>query len=160
MPNWCEGFLKIRGSMQNIKKFLLEGLIAYTFDFKTLTEVARTDGTELTTEYDDEICININLECHITGTRRAFVQDETVYIHKYENKDTVVTVEIKQAWDMLADEFAAISKKYDVDFRLFGYERGQQFSRDIIIEKGIVKKNLTQKYDNWEWDCPCSEFGG
>lgn len=160
MPNWCEGFLKIRGSMQNIKKFLLEGLIAYSFDYKNLTEIALKDGTSLVDEWDEEIDIQINRQCHITGTRRAFADEKLVAIMKYEGRDSIVSINVKQAWDMLADEFAAISKKYDVDFRLFGFEQGQQFSRDIIIEKGIVKKNETQEYDNWIWDCPCSDFGG
>ena len=161
MPNWCEGFLKIRGSMQNIKKFLLEGLIAYDWGKHTnFEEIPRTDGVTLSLEYEDEISIIINHECHITGTTRAFALDGYASIMSRAGKDTVTTINIKQAWDMIAEEFAQISKKYDVDFRLFGYERGQQFSRDIIIEKGIVKSDLTQRYDDWHWECPCSELGG
>lgn len=26
MPNWCRGVLKVRGLMENISKFLLEGI--------------------------------------------------------------------------------------------------------------------------------------
>lgn len=26
MPNWCEGTLKVRGTKENVKKFVLEGL--------------------------------------------------------------------------------------------------------------------------------------
>lgn len=161
MPNWCEGFLKIRGDMQNIKKFLLEGLIAYEWGPHTeFKEVPRADGTEITYEDDEEITIHINRECHITGTRRAFAEMNTVVIFKHEDRKTVVTTNIKQAWNMDAKEFTHISKKYDVDLRLFGYERGGQFARDIIIERGIVKKDLTEKYDDWDWECPNSELGG
>lgn len=26
MPNWCRGVLKVRGSVENVSKFLLEGI--------------------------------------------------------------------------------------------------------------------------------------
>lgn len=26
MPNWCEGTLKVRGTKENVKRFVLEGL--------------------------------------------------------------------------------------------------------------------------------------
>ena len=161
MPNWCEGFLKIRGNMQNIKKFLLESLIAYDWGKHTnFEEIPRNDGVILNSEYEgEEINIAINRECHITGTTRAFAQEGFVTISNREGKDTITTIHIRQAWDMIAEEFAKLSKKYDVDFRLFGYERDQQFSRDIIIEKGLAKSDLTQQYDDWEWDCPNSELG-
>ena len=156
MPNWCEGFLKTRGDMQSIKRFLIEGLQAYD-----LTGETRLAGG-VSIAYEDEflIVMMINRVCHISGTKRAFAEEEEVYIEERQGEDSIVTIKIKQAWDMCAAEFAEISKKYGVDLRLFGYERGGQFSRDIIIENGRITKDETKQYDDWDWECPCSEFGG
>lgn len=156
MPNWCEGFLKVRGDMQSIKRFLIEGLQAY--DLMGETRIA--DGVSIAFEDEFLIEIMINRVCHISGTKRAFAEDGEVYIEDRQGKDSIVTIKIKQAWDMSAAEFAEISSKYGVDLRLFGYERGCQFSRDIIIENGRTAKDETKQYDDWDWECPCSELGG
>lgn len=75
MPNWCEGFLKIRGDRQNIKNFLLNGLIAYDWGIRTnFVEIPKENSVELRCEYDDEIIIQINYEAHITGTKRVFAR--------------------------------------------------------------------------------------
>lgn len=161
MPNWCEGFLKIRGDRQNIKNFLLNGLIAYEWGIRTnFEEIPIKNSVELRCEYDDEIIIDINYEAHITGTKRAFAMKDTVCIESYDNRLPITTIKIKQAWNMKADDFLPLAKQYKVDFRLFGYEKGQEFTRDIIIENGIVKKDLTEGYENWNWECPLSELGG
>lgn len=46
-----------------------------------------------------------------------------------------------QAWCVNTQEFASISKKYDIDIKIHAFERGGQFSQDIEIHKGNVIKD-------------------
>lgn len=59
MPNWCEGSLKVRGTKENLTKFILEGL--HPADSKKLT-------------VDEYGRVNSAASCWIEGTRRGFVK--------------------------------------------------------------------------------------
>lgn len=53
MPNWCAGTLRVRGTKENLTKFVLEGLQPVTY-FGSETEALKFD------DYDwDCICPNV-----------------------------------------------------------------------------------------------------
>ena len=69
-------------------------------------------------------------------------------------------MKVRQAWDFPEEEWTEISKKYDVDLRLYGIERGMQFCQELEIIKGEVKLSKEKKYKNWDWECPFPYLGG
>lgn len=54
----------------------------------------------------------------------------------------------------------AISEKYNLDIRLFGWERGMGFSREILIVDKNIIKDRTYRYSDWEWEVLFSDLGG
>lgn len=146
MPNWCEGVMKLRGAKDDILRFLEEG-----FEPSYKNSVIEID------EFGEEVnIINVN---YIENTQRAFVDEQTVYIPEKEDP-VVLTLKVRQAWDFSAGDFMAISEKYNLDIRLFGWERGMEFSREILIVDKNIIKDRTYRYSDWEWEVPFSDLGG
>lgn len=146
MPNWCEGVMKLRGTKDDILRFLKEG-----FEPSYKNSAIEID------EFGEEVnIINVN---YIENTQRAFVDEQTVYIPEEEDP-VVLTLKVRQAWDFSAGDFMAISEKYNLDIRLFGWERGMEFSREILIVDKNIIKDRTYRYSDWEWEVPFSDLGG
>lgn len=159
MPNWCEGSLKLRGKLENVKKFFLKGLKCYECSRKNFSQTIDENTIELEEDSEDEVCIRINKTAHILGTRRAFIENTDIELVP-ERGLTTVAVNVKQAWYMCAEEFLEIAKKYNIDIRLYGFERGGEFNQEIIIENGEIIKDDEIKFDDYVWECPMPELGG
>lgn len=146
MPNWCEGVMKLRGSKDDILSFLEDGI-----------EGCFNDSSVKIDEFGEEVNI---LHTHwIKHSERAFIDEQTVYIPEEEDP-VVLTLKIRQAWDFAVADFVKIAKKFNLDIRLFGWERGVQFSREILIVDNNVIKDRTYKYSDWDWEVPFSDLGG
>lgn len=146
MPNWCEGVMKLRGAKDDILRFLEEG-----FEPSYKNSAIEID------EFGEEVnIINVN---YIENTQRAFVDEQTVYIPEKEDP-VVLNLKVRQAWDFSVGDFMAISEKYNLDIRLFGWERGMEFSREILIVDKNIIKDRTYRYSDWEWEVPFSDLGG
>ena len=146
MPNWCEGVMKLRGTKDDILRFLKEGF-----------EPSYKDSAIEIDQFGEEVnIINVN---YIENTQRAFVDEQMAYIPEKEDP-VVLTLKVRQAWDFSAGDFMAISEKYDLDIRLFGWERGMGFSREILIVDNNIIKDRTYRYSDWEWEVPFSDLGG
>ena len=167
MPNWCEGTVKIRGKLENVKRFLLEGLNHYSYrDFDN--PVPKEDWMVINDNkkygyYE----IDFDVEAYVEGTRRAFVSSENAchvfYWEDNHNGTPVAVMHVRQAWRFREEEWCEISKKYDVDIRLYGVEQGMMFTEDIEIIKGEVTKNeshVYETYEQWVWNCPFPNYGG
>ena len=46
------------------------------------------------------------------------------------------------------------------DLKLYAFERGMEFNRDIEILNGVLVKDKTITFDNYYWDCVCPLIGG
>ena len=146
MPNWCEGVMKLRGAKDDILRFLEEG-----FEPSYKNSAIEID------EFGEEVnIINVN---YIENTQRAFVDEQYFYIID-AGDSTIVSIKMRQAWDFSVGDFLAISEKYNLDIRLFGWERGMEFSREILIVDKNIIKDRTYRYSDWEWEVPFSDLGG
>lgn len=184
MPNWCAGNIRFRGKKEDIVK-LLENEVEYCTvgkgfdDVVTHPVVVGTDNWELTIHPPKDVNLDKSGWYHIKGTRRAFLDEESDCLYStcfYEletefgkpaennvidGKPWLLIIDgFKQAWDICAEEFTEMSEKYNVDIRIFAWEQGMQFERDIEIQKGEILIDITSKYDHWDWDCPMSWMGG
>jgi hypothetical protein len=168
MPNWIEGSMKLRGETKDLKKFFEEGITVYKYEmgidengepkFKE-TEIDKNKYLKI--EYEDENGFDVRIskgsEPYIKGTRRAFIiEPDIIFVY-----NGYACFNIQQAWDFSTENFIEIAKKYNLDVRLFGIERGMKFAREIEISKTgdvVIDKEIT--YDDFCWDCPFPNLGG
>ena len=69
MPNWCAGTLRVRGTKENLTKFVLEGLQPVNYIGEGLETLKMNDYSEVKCS-----------RCWIKGTRRGFILDLDVFI--------------------------------------------------------------------------------
>lgn len=145
MPNWCKGNLKIRGHIDDAQKFL-----EYCIYQK---------GKVLRNEYGDLELIDVS--GHLKDTYRCFISN----IHSGEycpdnNGNIIVILRTEHAWAPKLEYFTELSKQFNVDFRFYGYEMGQQFNFEFEIIKGAITLEKEIKFDNYIWECPHPMLGG
>lgn len=75
-------------------------------------------------------------------------------------EESVVAIKTRFAWDVSAKELSLISKQYELDFRLYAFEAGMEFNRDIEIIHGEIKKDYEITFDDYKWECVCPNVGG
>ena len=166
MPNWAEGTLKVRGSKENIINFLKNELLGGTYpvfrkgdDGRPTIEHKHKEITHSQTDYD------FTVECdggfYINGTRRAFIDIKKVCFDFYDEDIEMFEIEgFKQAWAVIPDNYTHLSKKYHLDFKIFAFEMGMEFTQEIEIIKGQITKCIEHEYDNYFWEVPFARMGG
>ena len=170
MPNWCEGVLKVRGQIENIKRFLLEGIeygdYQYTINRNKkgilVLEETVIPREEITKEIGDNgVYITNTDELYIKDTRRMFVASDDIDSCVIRQGDiSLIFIDVKQAWGILADDLAKISKKYGVDLRIFATEGGMEFCQEIEVINGEITKDRTIPYNDFNWEAPDPRIGG
>lgn len=68
--------------------------------------------------------------------------------------------DFKSAWDINTDHLRIISRLYDIDFKIYAFEGGMQFNKDIEIIKGKIIKDEEIRFNNYIWECIDPELGG
>lgn len=156
MPNWCEGTLKVRGTIKDLKNFVLNGLLPVS-PIGATKEPLSLDGEDETSLYISSVPNTL----YIKGTRRAFCEPDYIEVSSDEPNDkTILTMPFKQAWAILSDNLLEVCKEFNIDMKIQGFERGMRFSQIVEIVDGEIIQDEEIKYDDWEWDCPCPELGG
>ncbi len=148
MPNWCEGQLKIRGKLKDVKRFLIEAC----------------GGTKRQSDTFGEI-ITIKSWAWVKDTHRGFISEFTeIYTENYEAWTLpVITLAYSQAWNIHTNELVELSKKYEVDLKIYAFEQGMCFNRDIEICGGKVVTDDEINFESgedYEWRCICPGMGG
>lgn len=164
MPNWCKGTLKIRGKKEDIVNFLEKGtcFLNDSFELKEISPEVRLNGN-----YELEIK-NINKEkgmdyLYIIGTHRNFIDPikKWIDIYSFDKKEVIICLDgFKAAWGIDSVELSKISHKYNIDIKVYGFERGMEFNQDVEIIKGRIIKNQELKFENYVWECTNPEIGG
>ncbi len=156
MPNWCEGVLRLRGTGKNLSRFFDEVIKPCSGKFENSPEhFIKKDIFEL-----DTVAYSIGSDAWFEGTNRAFVvHDEYI---EYQNTDEIQTVGLmaKQAWNIRTEDWTDLSKKYSLDIRFTGFERGCEFSREVIAINGELTVSNTEFYDDYIWECQMPFLGG
>ncbi len=151
MPNWSEGCLKVRGKAANVKKFVLEGLKPVDFFGTELPKLELSDIGEVESKG----------VCWIEGTNRGFVENLLVDFSFYEDEETFTAVlDAKFAWAADTEELLALCQKYEVDMKLYAFERSGEFNQDILIVGGLILRDNRIKFEDYDWECICPTLGG
>lgn len=167
MPNWCVGNMRLRGKRSAIKEFLaneLESVCHRRCDFEVQTApiIIEDDGYEITIKRnaDDESLFH---SIYIKGTLRNFIRSERIEVYfdgKDEGTRTVCIDDVEAAWGFEAAPYLEKSKKFGIDIRIVGFERGMEVQQEIEIVNGELVKNDEIEYDDWLWECPMPNMGG
>ena len=151
MPNWIEGTLKIRGNVDNIRAFIENGL-------KPCAGIYENDPDHFVQKIDNEE-YSIASYTYIDNSRRMFVADDCE-IFLWEGTDNIYYLPIKQAWHFELSDFVYISKTYNLDLRIIGFEGGMGFDHEIEVINGEVTLDKSNNYNDYWWECPCPTLGG
>lgn len=149
MPNWCSGALKVRGEKEDVLRFLKEGL--------TPVGGLLSTGEAVVTEDEDGIVLKTNLMAfHINGTHRCFTEGTTIEWWY----DEMLILDVECAWGIDVNGLAEVSNKYNLDFKIYAFEKGMEFNQDVEILKGEIIKNDEFKFDDYQWECIDPRIGG
>ncbi len=141
MPNWVEGKLKIRGKPEDIKRWVEECLHCYTTNW--LGDGAHTELVKGAVRFErdpdsEEMYLYVDKSAHIEGTRRNLVEKGEYVDLCEEGKKSILVVNMKAAWNIEEQPYIEMSKKYNLDFRVYGYEMGMEFNKEIEIVEGEI----------------------
>lgn len=161
MPNWAEGTLKIRGKKENVIRFLKEGIIAAP-NFKMTEDGPVTVPQKVDISEDDySTTLYSENEFYINNTRRAFIDRKEIEVWHEECDEALVEIlGFKQAWGVIKEDFEGISKKYNIDIKIFVFEMGMEFTQEVEVIEGETTKNIVKEYDDYFWEVPFSSIGG
>lgn len=148
MPNWAKGTLKLKGRKENIASALKEMLL--------------NDSVTLEEQWDGNVLVfNSELSYfYINGTRRAFIGNDQIEVRLDDDFCVIELDNFKQAWAAIPENYQEISKKHDVDIKIFTFEMGMEFTQEIEIRKGKIIQDICNEYDDYQWDVPFSNLGG
>lgn len=158
MPNWCEGTLKVRGKIKDLKKFIFEGLTPVDYFGHIL------EPLKVSYEDEDEGYWELHTEktCYIENTSRGFVEGFYVYLEGDEDETNIICLDSKFSWGITATELQKTCTKCHVDMKIYAFERGMEFNQDIeIVDGNIIKdEEISFEGKDYAWECICPGMGG
>ena len=150
MPNWSKGCLKVRGKAANVKNFILEGLKPDGFSQYEFGMPKLSNGRIAEVK-----------DCWIEGTTRGYVENLDVDFSFVEDHETFTALlDTKFAWAADAEELLALCKKYDVDMKLYAFEKGMEFNQDLLIVGKEILRDNGILFKDYNWECICPTLGG
>ena len=176
MPNWCSGNIRFRGKMDDILKLLREKIRYCYYDGETRNTITKPvnidyNDFEITISAPDNVSGSWS---YISGTHRNFMNlwtgseytSEAIYIPEDDTgneKSIVVFNNFSAAWAIEPEPYVEMSKKYNVDIRILGWERGIGFDQEIEIVDGNLIRNQTNEYKDYAdfmWRSTLPYIGG
>lgn len=169
MPNWCEGTIKFRGKREDIIRAMTEGL-------QPIDGAIEDSKIVFDEEYSEPDCLcftAIQDELFwIGGTYRHFIDfNSKHYTASRFGSDFIIAIPFRAAWGILASAYSDrdgldnFAKKYHVDVRATGFERGIGFKQTVEVNRnGEVLMDVTDDYGHsyarYMWECEMPSLGG
>lgn len=161
MPNWCSGWMKIRGKKQDILDFFKNEVAIFTYDkdYSRTTSEAVFENDEKNWQYILKQATN--QELYLRNSRRFFFLDKEITFYNNEPEICYLNLEIQQAWYIDVGELlTSHSKKYNLDFNIYASECGMQFEQYITIVDGKVIRDDVIEYDDFGFEAINPSLGG
>ena len=147
MPNWIAGDMRIRGKKKDLLQFLENGIDPMSEEYNLSVD-------------NDEIYGALAKGSYIKETRNVFLTSDFSGFVEDDDDDYIVVLPVKQTWCWDETDFSRLSQKYNLDFKLIGWERGMGFEQELVCLRREEPVDIVRKFPNWEWDSPCPRMGG
>ena len=162
MPNWCEGYLKIRGKKEDIVNFIENEIrlvkLNNIISEPEYNEIKMIDNLG-TCSFNYKKSFSYYL--HLKNTRRFFVESEEISFYYFEDEICYLTLDVKQAWCIDVQELLVEhSKNYHVDFNIYASESGMEFEQYITVINGELVKNEEKEYNDFRFEAINPSLGG
>ena len=152
MPNWCEGWVKFRGSKEKLMKFIQS-------EFNGSNPVFHEDYNELTPNIPAKYIF-------LQSLRRAYVDNDAIEDANncvcFDCDDIgVFVVKINHAWSVTRQGYPELAAKYELDVRGKCYERGMEFAEEFEYKSnGVQTLYKVHEFEDYTWECECPTLGG
>ena len=162
MPNWCEGYLKIRGKKEGIVNFVENEIrLVKTENIFSEPEYLEIKLIDDLGQYSFNHKKSFREYLHLKNTRRFFVESEEISFYHFEDEVCYLTLEIKQTWAIDIQELLVEhSKKYHVDFNIYASEMGMEFEQYITVVNGKLVRNEERTYTDFQFEAINPKLGG
>ena len=161
MPNWVEGKLKIRGDKKDMATFFKEEMREVEYQ-----NVPVTNSIKIDIDKDGDFVvekIDFTYRFKFKNARHYITEssiDSFYSCCKSVNGKDVLVVGFEAAWLIDAEYFAEMSKKYDIDFKIYAFEQGKEFNQNLEVVKGKIIKDEVIEFDDYIWECIDPTIGG
>lgn len=134
MSNYIKGNLEIKGTKENVKKFLLEGL----------------KDIEIIKDDNHEFIIEPKNNCFFMKNIKGMIDQDVIKanINSWKNnEENIITLFFRRRNYLDANELQEISDKYNLDLKIKAEEYLACFKQEIEIVKGEIIKNIAYDWD-------------
>ena len=99
---------------------------------------------------------------YIKGTRRHFLKPDYTFISWFNQHqaEQIIIIPLRAPWGIDTDALREISKRYNIDFKIYAFEGGMEFNQDIEIVKGKVNIDDEVRFEDYYWECIEPQLGG
>lgn len=166
MPNWCEGYLKIRGKKKDLINFIENEFVIAKSEsvisgIEYIDVKMEDDGLgECRFEHESSHLKKIKLK----NTRRFFIKSEELsFYYDEEDEDDIchITLWIEQAWAIIVQPLLVEhSQKYSLDFNLYASENGMEFEQYITVIDGRLVRYEEKIYNDFNFEAINPSLGG
>lgn len=150
MANWCEGWVKFRGTLGDLKRF-----IACEFE----------QSEPFIVEDELSPCMR-EKTTFLKSLARTYVESDDVSRANYEvfcNDDGIglFIIKLNHAWNVQRQGYNELAKKYNLDIRGKCYEAGCNFVEEFEVNRcGEDVFYKVYKFNDYSWECECPTLGG
>ncbi|WP_418369418.1 hypothetical protein [Veillonella parvula] len=152
MPNWCEGWVKFRGTPEEICNFI-KG------EFNEA--LPKIDGDILEPNIPPYVAWFKSV--HRSYIARCDIPEATSDI-EIDSDFVIFTAKVRHAWQVDMNGYSAIAKKYNIDIRGKCYEKGMLFTEGFEFSRNGEQLSYEikkfKKQELWDWECECPTLGG
>lgn len=161
MPNWVEGKLKIRGDKKDMATFFKEEMREVEYQ-----NVPVTNSVKIDIDKDGDFVVE-----KIDFTHRFKLKNARHYITESSIDSFYSCCKSVNGKDVLVVGFEAVnlidtkflrnmSEKYNLDFKIYGFEQGREFNQDVEVVAGKIIKDELIEFDDYIWECIDPTIGG
>jgi hypothetical protein len=109
---------------------------------------------------EDEYMLTIKTDAnhfHVKGSRRNFIESSVI---EWWFDDRILMLNLSGAWTIDVNALAELSQEYQLDFKIYAFEKGMEFNIDFEVHKGKVVKYEEITFDDYQWECIDPTIGG
>lgn len=163
MPNWSEGYLKIRGKREDLINFIENEILLMNY-----IDADNIEEENIKLEfYDFEYFFGYDKSerryLYLKNSHRFFIEDESIHFQYDERENALhyLMLHVRRAGSVINEKMLVEdSKKYHLDFNAYATERNMGFEEFLTVIDGNLAKSETRCYKDFNFEAINPELGG